>query len=313
MSAAAQGGPRERLRMAQAMLVGSGMPAAPELAMQIIRECCEQKFGDALLFHAALAALGVGRPQNLDDAMLYVAQAAAAGDTRAKGQYAALGGMPEFDRATWFAPIELKQHFEAPRMFTVENLISAPACAWLIKQARKNLKRATVQDPNLGGALTVDPHRSNSSAGSSLLQPDLVMQLASLRIASAIGVPVAHQESTNILNYQRGEEYKRHFDFITPIEEQEPLFARQLQAFGQRMATVLVYLNDGYEGGETEFPRLNWSFKGKTGDALIFWNLSASGQGEPLSLHAGNPVTKGEKWLLSKWVRQHPIPLRLAT
>ena len=110
MSAPTQsaGGPRDRLRMAHALLIGRGVPAAPDQAMQIIRECCAQKFGDALLFHATLAARVVGRPQNLDDAMRYVAEAAAAGDTRAKGQYAALGGKPEFDRATWQAPIELK-------------------------------------------------------------------------------------------------------------------------------------------------------------------------------------------------------------
>jgi hypothetical protein len=303
------GGPRERLRMAHAMLIGRGVPPAPDRAMQIIRECCEQKFGDALLFHAALAARGVGRPQNFDDAMRYVAEAAAAGDTRAKGQYAALGGKPEFDRATWQAPIELKQHHAAPRVFTVENFLPKPACAWLIKQARKNLVRAPVQAPEKGGAFAIDAARTNSVAGSNPLQPDLVLQLANLRMAAAVGIPVANQEPTNILNYQRGEEYKPHFDFITSIEEAQPIFARELQTIGQRVVTVLVYLNEGYEGGETEFPLLDWRFKGKTGDALIFWNLSPAGEGERLSWHAGKPVTKGEKWLLSKWVRQRPAPL----
>ena len=303
------GGPRERLRMAHALLIGRGVPSAPERAMQIIRECCEQKFGDALLFHAALAARGIGRQQDLNDAMRYVAEAAAAGDTRARGQYAALGGKPAFDRTTWQAPIELKQHHAAPRVFTVENLLPQAACAWLIKQARKNLVRAPVQDREKGGAFSADASRTNSVAGSNPLQPDLVMQLANLRIAAAINIPVANQEATNILNYQRGEEYKPHFDFITPIEEKAPIFARELQTIGQRITTVLVYLNDGYEGGETEFPLLDWRFKGKIGDALIFWNLSQTGEGERLSWHAGKPVTKGEKWLLSKWVRQRPVPL----
>ena len=49
--------------------------------------------------------------------------------------------------------------------------------------------------------------------------------------------------------------------------------------------------------------------KGKLGDALIFWNLNQQGEREMDSLHAGLPVTKGEKWLLSKWVRQRPVPL----
>ena len=50
--------------------------------------------------------------------------------------------------------------------------------------------------------------------------------------------------------------------------------------------------------------------KGKAGDALIFWNLSAAGEREPFSLHGGLPVIRGEKWLLSQWVRQRPTPLR---
>jgi predicted 2-oxoglutarate/Fe(II)-dependent dioxygenase YbiX len=164
-----------------------------------------------------------------------------------------------------------------------------------------------VQNAAQSGAFTVDAGRSNSVAGSNALQPDLVLQLANLRIAAAIGEPLSHQEPTNFLHYARGQEYAPHFDFFTQAEEVG--FAHEFRTIGQRVATVLVYLNDGYEGGETEFPKLGWRFKGNTGDALIFWNLSATGEREMDSLHAGRPVTKGEKWLLSKWVRQRPVPL----
>jgi predicted 2-oxoglutarate/Fe(II)-dependent dioxygenase YbiX len=131
--------------------------------------------------------------------------------------------------------------------------------------------------------------------------------LVNLRIAAAIGVPLAHQEPTNFLHYARGQQYIPHFDFFTQAEEAG--FAHELRTIGQRIVTVLVYLNEGYEGGETEFPKLGWRFKGKLGDALIFWNLNQQGERELDSLHAGLPVTKGEKWLLSKWVRQRPVPL----
>jgi prolyl 4-hydroxylase len=72
---------------------------------------------------------------------------------------------------------------------------------------------------------------------------------------------------------------------------------------------VLIYLNDDYVGGETVFPRLGWAFKGQTGDALVFWNMSAAGEREMNSIHAGAPVTRGEKWLFSQWVRERPHPL----
>lgn len=296
---------RAQLRLAHLMLTGRQQYMSPDEPIRLVTAACAQKSAEALLYHAALAARGYGRPQSLDDAFRYVAEAAALGDTRAKGQLMALGSA--FDRDAWFTPAQLTQQHAAPRVFTVENFLPKQVCAWLIKQARKNLVRAPVQTAQQGGAFSLDNARSNSAAGSSLLQPDLVVQLVNMRIASAIGMPLSHQEPTNFLHYARGEQYAQHYDFFT--KEEEPGFMRELQAIGQRAVTVLVYLNDGYEGGETEFPRLDWRYRGNAGDALIFWNLSARGEREMDSLHTGTQVTKGEKWILSKWVRQKPHPL----
>ena len=77
---------------------------------------------------------------------------------------------------------------------------------------------------------------------------------------------------------------------------------------GQRTVTFLIYLNDDYEGGATTFPRLDWSFKGKAGDALAFWNVT-DGHPDTRTLHAGTPTRNGVKWLFSKWVRDRPLPL----
>lgn len=305
--AAHSGDPRAQLRLAHLILTGRAPSAAPNEALALVQKACALRHGDAFLYHAALAARGHGRSQSLDDAFALVAEAAAMGDTRAKGQLHALGGKDQFDSAAWFAPAQAVQHFAAPRLFTIEGFLPKPVCDWLMKQAKKNLQRAPVQHAAQGGAFVVDEARSNSVAGTSHLQPDLVVQLTNLKIAAATGLPLAHQEPTNVLHYARGEQYKPHFDFITPGEQGG--FARELQTIGQRVATFLVYLNEGYEGGETAFPRLGWSFKGRPGDALLFWNLSAAGEGERDSLHTGSPVTRGEKWLLSKWIRQKPVPL----
>jgi len=304
MSMQSPSDPRTQVRQAHLMLTGKASSFGDQ-AIKLVEAACAQKSAEALLYHAALAARGHGRPQNLDDAFRYVAEAAALGDTRAKGQLMALGNT--FDRGAWFGPVQMQQHHAAPRVFTMENFLPKPVCIWLIKQARKNLQRAPVQLAAQAGAFAVEDSRSNTVAGSHPLQPDLVMQLVNLKIAAAINLPLPQQEATNILHYGRGEQYLPHFDFFTEAEETG--FARELRTIGQRVATVLVYLNDGYEGGETDFPKLDWRFKGKTGDALIFWNLSAEGAREMNSLHAGMPVTKGEKWLLSKWVRQRPVPL----
>ena len=303
----AEGGdPRAQFQLARMMLIGREAPYAPDDAMRLVNAACAKKYDQALLFHAALAALGLGRPQNFADAISLVAQAAKTGSGRAKGQLAALGGVNGFNIESWRAIPPQQQHQTAPRVFTIDNFLPRPVCLWLISQTRNRLESAKVKDPARGGS-AVNAHRSNTGAGFSSIESDLVLQLTRMRIAAAIGMPLMHLEPSNVLHYDPGQEYRPHFDFVAAEDEHN--FQRELAVMGQRVCTFLVYLNDGYDGGETDFPRLDWRYKGKTGDALIFWNVSAKGERERDSIHAGLPVTKGEKWLFSQWIREKPVPL----
>ena len=72
------------------------------------------------------------------------------------------------------------------------------------------------------------------------------------------------------------------------------------------MATFLMYLNDGYEGGELEFPRGDYRYKGKPGDG-IFFASQRDGKPDPTSLHAAAPITRGEKFILSQWIHDRPF------
>jgi len=67
--------------------------------------------------------------------------------------------------------------------------------------------------------------------------------------------------------------------------------------------TFLIYLNEGFDGGETAFPSLGRRYKGRTGDALFFYNAMPDGTPDRLTLHAGTPTTRGEKYLFSQWIR----------
>jgi TPR repeat protein len=303
LRASAEAGDAEALSELIHMLVASEDAAHHKEAMQLLEAAGDRGDASALRQHAALAARGVGRAKSFDDALSLLSRAAALGEERAQSQLSALGGRIE---EHWFAPPQLQQHHQAPRIFTVENFIPTAACAWFIEYARRRPEASTVRDGATGQDI-VSPGRSATTAGSSALESDLVLQLTKLRIAQALEVPAAHQEPTTILRYEPGQEYLAHYDLIRPQEEAAA--ADELRLLGQRVATVLVYLNDGYEGGETFFPHLDWGFKGKPGDALIFWNMSASGERERLSLHAGLSVATGEKWLLSQWVRAKPVPL----
>ena len=74
----------------------------------------------------------------------------------------------------------------------------------------------------------------------------------------------------------------------------------------QRTHTILMYLNEKYEGGETEFPNLNKQFKLNTGDIIYFPNYDSYGNPTKLALHQGNVVKSGEKWICNLWVKGSP-------
>ncbi|MBN8605696.1 MAG: 2OG-Fe(II) oxygenase [Caulobacterales bacterium] len=299
------GDPAAQTQLAGMMLVGRGAPYAPAEAMRLLDSAAAKNNADALLLLGVLAARGEGRSQSWSDAIQFVDRAAQAGDARAQAQITLLGAPGQFDVAPWFAPAPMQAHCPPSRVFTMQNFLPRPVCDWLITRARPQLEAARVKNPLRGGA-NVDAIRTNSGMGFSVLDSDLVLELTHARIAAALGAPASHQEPTNILHYEVGEEYKPHFDFIDPGEAR---FQQELQRIGQRTVTFLVYLNDDYEGGATAFPRLDWSFKGQAGDALIFCNMLPDGRPDKQTLHAGTAPTRGVKWLLSKWVRDRPLPL----
>jgi len=297
---ASAGEARAQYELGARLLVGRGVPAAPRDGAALIAASARQENTDALQLCAVLAAAGIGGAQNWDAAFEFVRRAADKGDTRAKGQLLLIG-----DRFTDQLNIPRgTQHFDAPRVMTFERFLSPSVCNWIIERAKPSLQSARVIHAQEGGR-KVHSIRTNTGMGFSLIDTDLVMQLTQARIAAAIGQPMAFQEPTNILHYEPGQEYKPHYDFVDPGVAH---FQQELMTVGQRTVTFLIYLNEDYEGGATTFPRLDWSFRGKTGDALAFWNLT-DGNPDARTLHAGTPTTNGIKWLFSKWVRDRPVRL----
>jgi hypothetical protein len=103
-----------------------------------------------------------------------------------------------------------------------------------------------------------------------------------------------------VLHYDVGEQSKEHFDFVDP---RTPHYAREIADKGQRIVTFLVYLNDDYDGGETDLVKLGIKHKGRRGEGLFFVNALANGEADLRTLHAGRPPTRGEKWIVSQFVR----------
>src|SRR5262249_47930296 len=107
-----------------------------------------------------------------------------------------------------------------------------------------------------------------------------------------------------ILHYDVGEQITDHYDFIDPAS---PNYAAQIARQGERVVTFLVYLNDDYARGETEFPRFALRHKGRRGEGLYFANALASGEPDRRALHAGRPPESGEKWIVSQFIRSRAL------
>jgi prolyl 4-hydroxylase len=199
------------------------------------------------------------------------------------------------------APV-VKYASSSPRIAVVENFASAAECSWMIARGALRMNKAGIYN-QVTGAAQVDASRTNSAMLFNILDTDFVLTLLRARIAAATGFARPSLEETNVLHYACGESFVRHFDFY---DAALPASAAEIAAKGQRAATFLIYLNDDFVGAQTDFPSLGWRYRGKAGDALLFFNTHPSGGPDILTMHAGLPPSSGEKWLLSQWLRSAP-------
>ncbi|MFZ2175556.1 MAG: 2OG-Fe(II) oxygenase [Rhodococcus sp. (in: high G+C Gram-positive bacteria)] len=116
------------------------------------------------------------------------------------------------------------------------------------------------------------------------------------------GIDARLSESLNVIRYSVGGQYKPHFDAYPLV-----LGRRYTKGRGQRTHTAIGYLNDQLTGGATIFPRLGVEVTPQTGAMLMFENCTRRGiMRDKKSLHAGEPVRRGEKWVATLWFRQRP-------
>jgi len=180
-----------------------------------------------------------------------------------------------------------------PPLCLLRALFSAAECAYLIALAGPALRPSVIVDAETGRPKP-DPVRTSDGMNFGPAQEDLVVNALNRRIAAATATPYECGEPLHVLRYVPGQEYRPHLDALPGVDN-------------QRSWTALVYLNGGYQGGETVFPEIGLAAKGEPGDCLTFRNVDAEGRGDPRTRHAGAPVTGGVKWLASRWIRERPF------
>ena len=276
--------------------------------------------GEAEHLLAVATAEGLGARQDWQVALDHLERSAALGYAPARAELAALAGdwsptdaadwaqstrnwkilRRAVDLSAWLRSPPVQAVSPSPRIGVVEKFASPELCRWLIERARPKLVRAQTIDPKTGRAQYEATARTNSCIAFDVGHMDMVLVMLRARIARLTQLPIPGFEDSQVLHYAPGEEFKPHFDFL---DTAQPGHAMAVASGGQRVVTCLVYLNEGYEAGETAFPSLGWRYKGRTGDALFFYNATPDGAPDRRTLHAGTATTSGEKYLFSQWIR----------
>lgn len=190
---------------------------------------------------------------------------------------------------------------ENPRVALIDGLLTPTECETLIALIKPRIKRSTVVD-NDTGEFVEHPHRTSSGSHFQRGENELVAAIEA-RISNYVQIPIHHGEGFQILHYGVGGEYRPHFDYFDPVH---PGSHKCLEKGGQRVATVIMYLNEVEEGGETIMPHVGLRCRPRPGQAVFFYNMDREGKEDPMTLHGGAPVIQGEKWIMTKWLRVNP-------
>ncbi|WP_047128094.1 2OG-Fe(II) oxygenase [Xanthomonas arboricola] len=187
-----------------------------------------------------------------------------------------------------------------PRVVVLGDFLSDAECEALIALAQPHLARSRTVD-NDNGAQIVHAARTSHSMCLQLGQ-DALCQRIEARIARLLDWPVDHGEGLQVLRYATGAEYQPHYDYFDPAAAGTPVL---LQAGGQRVASLVMYLNTPERGGATRFPDAHLDVAAVKGNAVFF----SYDRPHPMtrSLHAGAPVLAGEKWVATKWLRERAV------
>jgi prolyl 4-hydroxylase len=274
---------------AAAKLRGDGGARDPAAALELFRQSAGLGRVEAAVVYANLLAAGVGGPRRWSDAIRLLA-ALAEVNPRSRLELERIDAMALDAEGDPLDVPKGEPICEAPAITRFERLFTPAECAWLSAAAEPMLAPAVVVEPG-SGRQRRDQVRICDSVGFTWPLENPAIHALNRRLAAASGTGVEQGEPLQVLRYRPGGEYRPHFDAISGFAN-------------QRAMTMLVWLNEDYEGGETHFPVPGLELKGRAGDAILFRNVGSDGRADPASRHAGLPVTAGEKRIASRWIRE---------
>ena len=193
--------------------------------------------------------------------------------------------------------VHVLQTMRHPRVVVFGDLLSDEECEGLIHGARQRLARSLTVETQTGGeALNVD--RTSDGMFFERGENPIVARVEQ-RIATLLRWPLEFGEGLQVLRYLPGAQYRPHYDYFDPGEPGTPTILRR---GGQRVATLVMYLQEPEQGGATTFPDVGLEVAPKRGTGVFF----SYDRPDPATrtLHGGAPVLAGEKWVATKWLRE---------
>ena len=181
-------------------------------------------------------------------------------------------------------------------IFVVRNFLTKNECDQLIALIDK--------DRVPSGLLAESPDPEfRTSESCNLRITDRVNQVVEAKINSLMGIQPQHGETIQGQRYAVGQQFKEHHDFFYTSE---PYWAEQEREGGQRTWTAMIFLNEPEAGGQTSFAKAGIQVTPRTGNLLAWNNLDEYGEPNTYSLHSGQPVEAGVKYVITKWYRERP-------
>jgi len=313
--------PRAMTDLGACLLVGADIPQDTQASAAWLSAAADRDHAPALELLATIRAAGVVARPDWSSALDLLAKAAALGSAAAQTQLVLLAtgldasrtppdaplawrvAVRDIDISAWMtAPVRIPI-CEAPRVRMAAPFVSPAVCDWIRAKTVGRMRAGTMYHPDLR-VEQVDPHRTCGDYQFDILNTDLVVAAVRERIAALTKLPIIAMEPPRVFHYALGQEIKPHYDRFGNADRG---YGVEAAYRGDRIVTFLLYLNDDFDGGDLDFPKAGFRAKGAKGDAIYFAHVDVNGEQDPLSLHAGMKVTRGEKYVLSQWIHDRPF------
>jgi prolyl 4-hydroxylase len=193
--------------------------------------------------------------------------------------------------------VNVLMSLNSPRVVLLGNLLSDEECDALIAYGTERFARSTVVGRH---GSVVDARRTSQGVMAKRAETETIARIEA-RLAALMQWPVERGEGLQVLRYEKTNQYRPHYDWFNPLLSRN---RTTLARGGQRLATLVMYLSDVEAGGGTTFPKVGLQLRPQKGCAVFFANTDPYGACDLRSLHAGDPVVSGVKFVATKWLRK---------